>query len=115
MALGPIIKLAQGLAFLRLNFMPKNGERGRAVLAEKEITSSPAPLKRYYTDDELCELFQVSKRTTFRWRELGMIGFMRVPGSQHIRYTRAHIEAFEKRGDVEAKQARRKRKAADPE
>lgn len=65
------------------------------------------PNKRYYTDEELCELFDCSKRTTKRWRDTNQIGFLRAPGSQLIRYSRAQLEAFEKKIEHKAATGRR--------
>jgi len=65
------------------------------------------PDKRYYTDEELCELFDCSKRTTKRWRDTNQIGFLRAPGSQLIRYSRAQLEAFEKKIEHKAATGRR--------
>jgi len=86
------------------------------VLSEAKLTSEetpiPAPLreKKYYTDDDLCEMFEVSKRTTARWREDGLIEYLRAPGATTIRYSRKQIADFEERLTQRAgiKKARRK-------
>jgi hypothetical protein len=101
MANGPAIsRLDQALSFFcRLSL------EGQDVIAQNEIeqlTTAP-PEKRYYTDDELCEMWGVSKRTTARWREQQLIGYLRAPGSQTIRYSRQHVAEFEKRLDHKPK------------
>jgi hypothetical protein len=78
-------------------------QRQSTIRAAEAATSLAIPDKKYYTDDELCDLFSVSKRTTARWRESGMIGFLRAPGSTVIRYSRQHLLDFEARLEHRAK------------
>lgn len=71
-------------------------------------TNTPTPrTKKYYSDDELCELFDVSKSMTRRWREMGLIEYLRAPGATTIRYSRDQIAAFEKRLTQRAKGRRK--------
>jgi excisionase family DNA binding protein len=53
--------------------------------------------KRLLTDDEVAERFSVSRRTTARWREQGLIGFLRLPGGQKVLYLAQHVVDFETR------------------
>lgn len=57
--------------------------------------------KKYFTDAELCAMFQVSPQTTARWRKQRKIGFWRT-SSGTIRYTKAHVEEFERRFEQRA-------------
>jgi excisionase family DNA binding protein len=75
------------------------------MTAEEEIRKSVIPLQKpkpYYTDEEVCERFQVSKRTTKRWRDDGLIKFFRVRGSTLIRYKAQEVADFETRNEHKA-------------
>jgi len=69
----------------------------RVLKTKTELTPprSTATVKSYYTDAELCERFGVSTRTTKRWRDAGLIKFIRPPGSTMIRYRAKAIDEFE--------------------
>jgi hypothetical protein len=84
------------------------GDGSKAKSNRAAAAAGPAPVrdKRYYTDEDLQRMFEVSKRTTARWRKMKMIGYLRAPGSQVIRYSRAQIEAFERSLEVKAKTGR---------
>lgn len=59
--------------------------------------------KKIFTDDDLRELFQVSRRTTARWRETRVIAYLKAPGSAAIRYSRDQVAAFIRRMEQRAK------------
>ena len=71
------------------------------MIAEKELQKPvlPGHTKAYITDDELSVMFDVSKRTTKRWRDSGLIKFFRLPGSRIIRYTQKAVEDFVTRNE----------------
>jgi hypothetical protein len=54
-------------------------------------------VKRYYQEEELAEGFNVSRRTIARWRQLGAIGYLRLPGGQKLLYLARHVWDFQKR------------------
>lgn len=60
--------------------------------------------KRYYTEEEFCELMDISRKTAFQWRKKKIIGFIRTPTGV-IRYPREAIEKFDQRNSVRAKGA----------
>jgi len=60
--------------------------------------------KHYYTDKEFCEMMEIDRRTSKRWREKRLIGYIRTPTGK-IRYLQRHIEAFDKRNERKAKTA----------
>jgi predicted site-specific integrase-resolvase len=66
------------------------------VEKELEILKKQWDRKTYFTDAELCELFQVGPQVTWRWRKQKMIGYLRTPTGT-IRYLRKHVEEFERR------------------
>jgi DNA-binding transcriptional MerR regulator len=91
---------------------PKLNEEGsRAVQLSKHLNHRDAPPerheRRYYSDDDLCEMFNVSKSMTRRWRETGLIEYLRAPGATTIRYTRDQIADLEKRLTQRAKGRRK--------
>lgn len=60
--------------------------------------------KSYYTDKELCEAFEIDRRTSKRWRDARIIGYIQTPTGK-IRYLQSHIDAFNKRNEKKAKAA----------
>lgn len=60
--------------------------------------------KRYYTDKEFCEAMGIDRRTSKRWRDARIIGYIRTPTGK-IRYLPAHLDAFNKRNEKKAKAA----------
>lgn len=57
--------------------------------------------KTYYTDKEFCDDFKIDRRTSKRWRDARIIGYIRTPTGK-IRYLQAHIDAFNKRNEKKA-------------
>lgn len=60
--------------------------------------------KTYYTDKEFCKEMEIDRRTSKRWRDKRIIGFILTPTGK-IRYTQGHIDAFNKRNEKKAKAA----------
>lgn len=60
--------------------------------------------KTYYTDKEFCEEMKIDRRTSKRYRDARIIGYIRTPTGK-IRYLQAHIDAFNKRNETKAKAA----------
>jgi predicted site-specific integrase-resolvase len=48
-------------------------------------------LEETFTDKEFCEALKVDRATSLRWRNQGLVGFIKLPNGQ-IRYLRRHIE-----------------------
>lgn len=56
-------------------------------------------MEQYYTDREFCAAFKINRSTAAEWRELGIVGYLKLPNGQ-IRYSQSHIDAlnrFEKK------------------
>lgn len=60
--------------------------------------------KQYYNDKEFCEAMGIDRRTSKRWRDKRIIGYMMTPTGK-IRYLQRHIDEFEKRNEKKAKAA----------
>lgn len=52
----------------------------------------------YYTDKEFCSAFKINRSTSAGWRELGIVGYLKLPNGQ-IRYSREHVEALTRHGE----------------
>ena len=70
------------------------------------IGDGVGPVKRYFFDQELARAWGVSRRTTARWRELGLIGHVQLPGGQKVLYLSRHIREFAARAEHPAKRPR---------
>lgn len=57
--------------------------------------------EKHYTDEEFCQMYGIDRRTSHRWREKRLIGFIRTPTGK-IRYLQRHVDAFEKRNEKRA-------------
>ena len=44
-----------------------------------------------YTDKEFCKMFKIDRATSLRWREQGIVGYVKLPNGQ-VRFKREHIE-----------------------
>jgi excisionase family DNA binding protein len=58
--------------------------------------------KFVYTNDEVCELLRVTKKTLQKWRDEGRIGFSQVKSGGKVWYTKNHIEEFLKQHEIAA-------------
>jgi hypothetical protein len=56
-------------------------------------------MEETFTDKEFCKQFKVDRATSARWRQDGVVGYVKLPNGQ-IRYRQRHIdelwERFEK-------------------
>lgn len=50
-------------------------------------------LEETFTDKEVCAKLKIDRATSLRWREQGIIKFLKLPNGQ-VRYTQAHIDEF---------------------
>jgi predicted site-specific integrase-resolvase len=66
--------------------------------------STEATIEKRYTDKEFCEMYGIDRRTSKRWRDARLIGYIRTPTGQ-IRYLQRHIDAYEKRNEKKARAA----------
>ncbi len=62
--------------------------------------------RRYYTEKELCEMFNITRKTAFEWRSKNMIGFLRTP-SGLIRYRQADIDEYDRRNGIPPRRERK--------
>lgn len=75
-------------------------------LVRVEGVMSQLEEKRYYTEKEFCEMFDISRKTAFQWREKKLIGFMRTPTGT-IRYRHSDLEEYERRTGVAPRKVKR--------
>jgi len=50
-------------------------------------------MEETFTDKEFCEKLKIDRTTSLRWREQGMVGYLKLPNGQ-IRYLQRHIDAL---------------------
>jgi predicted site-specific integrase-resolvase len=50
-------------------------------------------MEETFTDKEFCRILKIDRATSLRWREKGIIKFLKLPNGQ-IRYTPAQIDEF---------------------
>lgn len=55
-------------------------------------------LEEHFTDKEFCARMKIDRATSLRWREQGIIKYLKLPNGQ-IRYTQAHLDEFNKRAE----------------
>lgn len=58
-------------------------------------------IEKRYTDKQFCEMYGIDRRTSHRWRERRLIGYIKTPTGK-IRYLQRHIDAYEKRNEKKA-------------
>lgn len=47
-------------------------------------------MEETFTDKEFCQKLKIDRATSFRWRENGIVGFIKFPNGQ-VRYKESHI------------------------
>jgi hypothetical protein len=68
---------------------------------EEIIRDKISPRKEYYTNEDICKIFSISKRTLQNWRDQSLISYIKVNGV--IFYTIEHINAFLQHYQIKAK------------
>jgi predicted site-specific integrase-resolvase len=53
-------------------------------------------MEETFTDKEFCTKWKIDRATSARWRDEGIVGFIKLPNGQ-IRYLQSHIEALKTR------------------
>lgn len=48
-------------------------------------------MEETFTDKEFCAHWKIDRATSLRWREQGIVGYIKLPNGQ-IRYKKSHIE-----------------------
>ncbi len=49
---------------------------------------------RYYSTAQVCRMLKISRKTLQKYRDQGLIGFVKAPGSRKYLYTKEHVEQF---------------------
>lgn len=52
-----------------------------------------AQFEQMYTDKEFCELVKIDRSTSARWREQGIVAYVKLPNGQ-IRYLQSQLDAM---------------------
>lgn len=68
---------------------------------EETVEKKIKPQKQFYTNEEICKLLSISKRTLQSWRDKSLISYHKVNGI--IFYSLEDINAFLKRNQIDAK------------
>ncbi len=55
-------------------------------------------LEQTFTDKEFCGSFKIDRATSARWREQGIVGYLKLPNGQ-IRYLQRHIDDLKAKFD----------------
>lgn len=58
-------------------------------------------LEETFTDKEFCETFKIDRATSLRWREQGIVSYLKLPNGQ-LRYKRSHIDELTERFEKSA-------------
>lgn len=53
-------------------------------------------MEETFTDKEFCEKWKIDRATSLRWREQGIVGYIKLPNGQ-IRYLQSHIDELKTR------------------
>jgi hypothetical protein len=53
-------------------------------------------MEETFTDKEFCKNWKVDRATSARWRESGMLGYIKLPNGQ-IRYLQRHLDELTER------------------
>lgn len=59
--------------------------------------------EKKWTDREFCDHWRIDRATSLRWREQGIVGYIKLPNGQ-IRYRQSHIDELEARCESAALQ-----------
>lgn len=83
-------KTTRALALAVLN---DDLETAKRLANEILRTGPPSTPDEHFTDQEFCRAFKINRSTSASWRELGIVGYLKLPNGQ-IRYSQKHIEAL---------------------
>ncbi len=53
-------------------------------------------MEETFTDKEFCQHWKIDRATSLRWREQGIVGFIKLPNGG-IRYSQRHIDELHER------------------
>ena len=59
--------------------------------------------RKYFTQQEVADLFRVRPGTIKNWREAGYLDYLQVPGSSRVLYPAETINQFERQNTTKAK------------
>jgi len=68
---------------------------------EETVREKIKPHEKFFTNEDVCKLFSISKRTLQSWRDKSLISYHKVNGI--IFYSLEDINTFLKRNQIEAK------------
>jgi len=68
---------------------------------EETVKEKMKPHQKFFTNEDVCKLFSISKRTLQNWRDKSLISYHKVNGI--IFYSLEDINAFLKSNQIEAK------------
>jgi Helix-turn-helix domain len=68
---------------------------------EEIVREKIKPHEKFFTNEDVCKLFSISKRTLQSWRDRSLISYHKVNGI--IFYSLEDINTFLKRNQIEAK------------
>ena len=64
--------------------------------AKSPLISFEEGMEETFTDKEFCRHWKIDRTTSLRWREQGVVGYIKLPNGQ-IRYERRHIDELHER------------------
>ena len=68
---------------------------------EETVKEKVKPREKFFTNEDACRLFSISKRTLQSWRDKSLISYVKVSGI--IFYSMEDINAFLQRNQIKAK------------
>ena len=68
---------------------------------EETVREKIKPYEKFFTNEDVCKLFSISKRTLQSWRDKSIISYVKVNGI--IFYSLEDINDFLQRNQIEAK------------
>lgn len=61
------------------------------MVAARGGVDNVSQLEETYSDQEFCKAFKINRATSARWRDQGIVSFLKLPNGQ-IRYRPTHID-----------------------
>lgn len=62
-------------------------------------------MEETFTDKEFCRQFKIDRATSLRWRDQGIVSYLKLPNGQ-IRYKQSHIDELSEKFEKSALQNR---------